>query len=271
MTKPSWGDFATHDESAYPELWDGVVGAWAPCLGPTGLRLHDHSRRSNWGTMTNMDPATDWLLSSGLYALDFDGTNDYALIGTTAALNPESISISAWTRPTAVSGDYAVYAMSNAGATAYRGMYVTAGALRFAWAGSNGNYRLYTTAASTIAANTWQHVAAGHTGTGAPSIWINGISMSTTLTSSGVNTLPATQQSDIGRLGNFFYFQGQIDDVAVFNRVLTANEIRDLYLLGRGGIYQRRRRTLRRVAIGEGAAFKAYWARRQNQIIGGGV
>ncbi|MGV2337667.1 MAG UNVERIFIED_CONTAM: hypothetical protein LVR18_27485 [Planctomycetaceae bacterium] len=36
MTKPSLSDYGTHDESAYPELWDGVVGAWAPCLGPTG-------------------------------------------------------------------------------------------------------------------------------------------------------------------------------------------------------------------------------------------
>ncbi len=39
MSRPSWQDFGTHDESAYPELWDGVVGAWCPSLGQTGLRL----------------------------------------------------------------------------------------------------------------------------------------------------------------------------------------------------------------------------------------
>ena len=98
MTKPSWQDFATHDESAFPELWDGVVGAWAPCLGPTGLRLHDHSRRSNWGTLTNMDNATDWVVNDGQYALDiFD--DQYVDAGT---LQGESLggpfSMSCWVR-----------------------------------------------------------------------------------------------------------------------------------------------------------------------------
>ena len=73
MTRPSWQDFGTHDESAHPQLWDGVVGAWCPSLGPTGLRLHDHSRRNNWGTLTNMDPPTDWVIDGGQYAVDFDG------------------------------------------------------------------------------------------------------------------------------------------------------------------------------------------------------
>ena len=44
MTRPSFQDYGTYDESAYPELWDGVVGYWAPCLGPTGTRLFDVSR-----------------------------------------------------------------------------------------------------------------------------------------------------------------------------------------------------------------------------------
>ena len=66
------------------------------------------------------------------------------------------------------------------------------------------------------------------------------------------------------------FFAGLIDDLAVYNRRLASGEIRQLYLLGRGGMYERRRRTLRRVAV-EQAGFKAYWARRQNQIIGGGV
>ena len=77
----SWQDYGTHDESAYPELWSGCVGAWAPCLGPTGTRLHDLSRYRNWGTLTNMDAATDWVVSGGRYALDFDGSNDYVSAG----------------------------------------------------------------------------------------------------------------------------------------------------------------------------------------------
>ena len=262
-----WGRYASQaSEARYPQLWQGRVFAACPSVqGPAGLNLYDLSSRGRHATLTNMDAPTDWVRSRGQYALDFDGANDYALIGTAAALNPESISVSAWIRPTAVSGDYTVYAMSNAGATVYRGMWVTAGALRFAWGSAAFSSRVYTTAASTIAANTWQHVAAGHTGTGAPVIWINGISMSTTLTSSGVNTLPATQQSDIGRLGSFFYFQGQIDDVTVFSRQLTGGEAR-LLAVRRGIAYEARRD----IVVGS-SGFSTYWARRQNQIIGGGV
>ena len=71
MTRPTWENFATHDESIVPELWDGVIGAWAPCLGPTGSRLHDMSRRGNWGTLTNMTSTSAWGVYQGQYALDF--------------------------------------------------------------------------------------------------------------------------------------------------------------------------------------------------------
>ena len=76
ISLPSLSDYGTHDDSEFPELWQGCVGAWAPCLGPSGLRLHDFSRGVNWGTLTNMDAATDWVVSGGQYALDFDGVND---------------------------------------------------------------------------------------------------------------------------------------------------------------------------------------------------
>ncbi|MFZ9091603.1 MAG: hypothetical protein ACO3FE_16115, partial [Planctomycetaceae bacterium] len=73
MTKPSFEDYGTYDDSAHSDLWDGVVGYWAPCLGPTGTRLHDVSRGNSWGTLTNMDAATEWVIDGGQYALDFDG------------------------------------------------------------------------------------------------------------------------------------------------------------------------------------------------------
>lgn len=64
----------------YPSLWQGCIGAWAPCLGPTGLTLRDWSAYRNHGTLTNMDPATDWALSGGAHALNFGGSNRYVVI-----------------------------------------------------------------------------------------------------------------------------------------------------------------------------------------------
>lgn len=77
---PSWAEYGTHQESEYPELWDGCVGAWAPCLGPTRLKLYDLSGNGRHGTLTNMAQASDWPKSFGQHCLDFDGTNDYVIV-----------------------------------------------------------------------------------------------------------------------------------------------------------------------------------------------
>ena len=80
--------FAPRDgQPLYPELWRGCVFAAAPCLGPSGLTLQDWSRFSRHGTLTNMDPGTDWVTSSGKYALDFDGTNDFIDVGSRSLLS----------------------------------------------------------------------------------------------------------------------------------------------------------------------------------------
>ncbi|MFN9293067.1 MAG: hypothetical protein ACK6EB_33730, partial [Planctomyces sp.] len=56
---------------------------------------------------------------------------------------------------------------------------------------------------------------------------------------------------------------GYIDDHTVYARPMTPDEIRRLYLLGRGGMYERRRRTLRRVAVEQ-----ATGARRRRILTG---
>jgi len=51
-------------------------------MGVTGATLYDVSGRGNHGTLTNMDPATDWVGSPDGWALDFDGSNDHIHCGT---------------------------------------------------------------------------------------------------------------------------------------------------------------------------------------------
>ena len=55
-------------------LAKGLVGAWAFQDGG-GSVLRDVSGRGNTGTLTNMDPATDWVSSPYGGALYFDGDN----------------------------------------------------------------------------------------------------------------------------------------------------------------------------------------------------
>lgn len=72
-------------ESIKPRLWQGCIGLWAPCLGPSGNNLREWTAggaRAN-GTLTNMD-GNDWVQSPLGWALDFDGSNDYVSLPAAA-------------------------------------------------------------------------------------------------------------------------------------------------------------------------------------------
>ena len=249
MSRPSWQDFGTHDESAYPELWEGVVGAWCPSLGPTGLRLHDHSRRNNWGTLSNMDPPTDWVVDGGQYAVDFDGSNDQVVsVGDVVA--PQSRTLAMWVLSRALNQWFCGtnFGTFNSGlflGTEQNALTVT-------------QYGLAIRDTVTFPLNTWQHVVAAHNGN-QYTLFRNGVLVN----SGGMTTTPVAALWYLGSYGNGGYLNGRIDDAALWGRALSPNEVQQLYQLGRGGMYQRRRRTLRRVAIEQ-----ATGARRRRILTG---
>ena len=267
MSRPSWQDFGTHDESAVPELWDGVVGAWAPCLGPTGSRLHDMSRRANWGTMTNMDNATDWVISDGQYALDiFD--DQYVDAGT---LQSESLayafSMSCWVRNMTSSGvDFSPFGKLSVN-DAYQGAGLLCGGststLSAWWAGATR-----ATGATTVTSRAaWSMLSIAWTGSRAE-VYVDG-----RLDGSGATTIAPSASASSVSIGRYVFIsnrsmRGQIDDCTIWRRCLTPNEWRQLYQLGRGGMYQRRRR--RAIYLPQ-TGFQAAWALRRSQIIGGGL
>ena len=93
---PTASRWNTYSRSRYPRLWDGCVGAWCPSLGVSGTRLFDFSGRQNWGTLTNMDAATDWVVDDGGYALDFDGVNDTVITSSQFAPGTRPMSACCW-------------------------------------------------------------------------------------------------------------------------------------------------------------------------------
>lgn len=106
MSRPSLQMIArSGSESRFPQLWRGLVGAWAPCLGPTGATLRDWSGRANHGTLTSMDPGTDWVLSGGNRALDVDATDDLIDCGSGQSLDDlPQLTASAWIYPRSAGG-----------------------------------------------------------------------------------------------------------------------------------------------------------------------
>jgi len=79
-----------------PQDWRGLVGLWLPQLGPTGSTLRDWSGHGYHGTLTNMAPATDWVVTSEGHALDIDGVDGEIIVTTPDALAVSYVSLYVW-------------------------------------------------------------------------------------------------------------------------------------------------------------------------------
>ena len=231
----------------YPSLWDGCVGAWAPSLGATGGRLFDHSFLGTHGTLTNMDLASDWIASDGKLALDFDGTNDHINCnGTFGGLTIEgSKTVSLWAKPTTLVNrqnifHFAVNDSAGANSSWQIERVNTTQVSLTQWGGSQLVFE-------NMSNNVWSHLLFQQTGT-TIRIFVNGIN-----TNSG--TVGQTGNITTCRIGSMNaaypdpYYSGSIDDVRIYNRALSAKEIRTL-ALRRGIAFESKRR----LAVRSGAA-----------------
>lgn len=255
LIKPSFstGYAKNASESANPNLWKGLVGAWMPSFGVTGNVLKDVSGNGNDGTLTNMDPATDWVATSKGLALDFDGVDDYVTIKGSNSLNvlTGAFSWSAWVFPTFLSNYEMIFSQQEFYAylsflnstiafdsqpTLFRGGFVTQ--------------------------NEWHHVV-GTRGNGMMQIFLNGVEVASRAdTQEEINS----NRFAIGRYetGSAHYFHGKIAQVLFHNRALSPSEIKQLYL-NPSAPFLRKQQT---VGISTAQAFNPYWANQATQLAG---
>ncbi len=218
----------------------GLVGWWLnqPSFQGGGV-FRDLTGRHD-GTLTDMSPATDWVRGGhpgGWGALDFDGTLDNISVPHHADLNPSKITLMFWatTRSFAGYGNYIEKNFNNG----YRIRIEPAGNLRLLnQGGTNG---LTTSGAMTL--NKWQFVAFTGDASG-----FNAYIDSVFDSSGGSAFLQVANANPLhigaGILGGNApeYLDGQLDDVRIYNRALSSNEIAEYYQLSRqgyGGILNR--------------------------------
>ena len=264
--RPDWGYYGTYDESAYPDLWNGVVNYWAPCLGPTGLRLHDVSRSNSWGTLTDMDAATDWTVSSGQYALDFDGSNDYVTMGNQAAYfqSTDAFMFAFWVKVNSFVANGGVLARANAGERGYHVRTLSTSRLRWIVYSTGDNF--YGVDTSVLTAGVWYSVVASFF-SGTSRLFLNGVEQTTTVIGLPVGSLTQDFPFEIGRL-NAVYGDVSISDLVAMRGAASVNFALQFHQLGRGGMLQRRSRR-RAYSFMPGINIPILTAR--NSIIGGGT
>jgi len=173
--------------------------------------------------------------------ITFDGTTDAVLLGSPASLQIEIITISTWFK---LNGDYIStqaivgnYEDNNPGGdnSKYSLVYGrTDNKFDFYCGTESPGYCAVST--GSISDDDWHHITA--TRTGSTNNWevkfyIDGVLDSTT-SSITVDPNVGTYPTSIGKFGDFSgsTFNGQLDDVKIYNRSLTAQEVSELYLKG---------------------------------------
>jgi hypothetical protein len=247
----------------------GLVVALCPSLGATGFRLQDRSGRNNHGTLTNM-ASTAWTTSGGKGALSFDGANDNVTTNVPGVITVgRAVSVWFLSSATYSNGNYGFLVRwgtaANFPADSGKDFSVAFGTdANFGNSGIGISQYGDSVGVTGFNDGNWHHGVFMSFGT-LYSIFVDGLLRNTKT----MVTNATAGVVSIGTAYGGFFFNGQLDDMRIYNRALTAPEVRQLYIGGRGfGLLPERPRHRSKAAA---AAFKAYWARRQSQLIGGGV
>ena len=201
-----------------------------------GETTHDLSYYNNdgqLGSATAGDPAEPVWTTAGKYggAYEFDGEDDYIQVADDASLNiTDGITISAWIKTNDASATQEIIAKDEhfiTHATNVYGVVVTSSKIRFGVGNGTTEDEIQTD--ETISANTWYHVA----GTWNPTeicIYLNGKKKCQSSTIDKIQT--RATDLFIGKNNDATYprpFNGTIDEVRIYDRALSEEEIRYLY------------------------------------------
>ena len=185
---------------------------------PSGTTAGDASGSGHTGTIAGATRTTAGRFGR---ALTFDGVNDLVDVAHTSAFNSPAVTLEAWVRPTVVSW-WRTALMKQRGSDMHYALYAVTGSGRPSWnVRPTGEFGTIGTA--TMQVNTWTHLATTYDGS-VMRLYVNGTQVSSR---SVGESMPASDGPlTIG--GNHVWdewFQGQIDEVRVYNRALSASEI----------------------------------------------
>ena len=214
---------------------NGLVGYWS-FDEDTGSIAHDDSGNGYDGTIND----ASWTTGISGNALNFDGINDYVGLGYNTFNSLTSGTVSAWIKLDVLSGSTAqpIFAGSK---TDVNDDYFTlqetdnGKLVGFVKSGDIVRWKLVTDN-SILTTDSWCHIVLVHDSI-TPKIYVNGDESPTSF----VDTQDITQWFDdlqgiiLWRIGyrhtaqHHYYLNGIIDEVRLYNRALSENEILDLF------------------------------------------
>ncbi|MFL6374830.1 MAG: LamG-like jellyroll fold domain-containing protein [Pyrinomonadaceae bacterium] len=219
-------------------IWDGVLSsgqvaaldraASVPVPAPAGLTSWYPADGNSLDVRSRNDgtPQNGVAYAAGEVgqAFSFDGIDDSVDLGTWFTMNDFTISM--WVKPGETQVQYADIIDNN-----------HTGAQNWVLQQDSTNTNVYAFSGTpdfTLTPNVWQHVVVTHDASNAVSVYVNGA-----VVAAGTFAIPynGTQFLRLGRWGGGGRnWNGQMDEVAIFSRALTAADITALYGSGQAGM-----------------------------------
>ena len=217
-----------------------IVGMWLFDEDEDDIAI-DSSGNENHGTLTN---GPEWIGGKFGKGLQFDGVSAYVDCGNVESLNiTNAITIESWVYYTGTGEKWIGIVDQSQGASGNGGFGLHIGSGFHAFPNKKVVVHLGDGAAPSpnfittndIPTNQWVHVAAvwdGSTVTGSVKIYLDGVEQAGAETNYGTTLMAATKPTTIGAARTFLkpppscnYFEGIIDEVAIFNVPLSAQDI----------------------------------------------
>lgn len=213
----------------------------------------------NHGTLTSMDPATDWVgprgRPGGWGALDFDGSDDHVLCADDP-FDLTDMTILAWAQTATVTGIHRIVGKGGCGGAQWQYIFgINGAAVEGATLQAAGSAHLIVSG-GTVSIGV-PYFSGMTVGGDVLTLYLNGVSVATDVTPSGTRHTSGTCALRIGGRGDGAQdWSGLIGDVRIYNRALSDAEVSEYYDLSLRycpGLLNRVRRPYYSVAEAGGA------------------
>ena len=231
-------------------LWSGLAGYWTfdgkdtIWTSSIAATTKDKSTKGNTGTLNGMVQAISPVSGKTGQALKFNGTGSYIDLGSAAIINDAgAVSVSEWIKPASItSSDYmSIFKFKGVSEFTFNigrigNANIVGHAMFICFRGQNYMYTDSSNLYINNMLNKWHHIVLVYDGVskGVASsykLYFDGVSIAlTAATACG----GATNVNQIGTdNGSGGFYNGAIDDLRVYNRILSASEVLQLYNIGR--------------------------------------
>jgi hypothetical protein len=227
-------------ESNLGEIGSGNLVAHWQFEGSSGNTVSDQSSSSNdlyLQSMTYESNAVDGTIDKGI---SFAGSPDYGLANDHASLRPSQISFAAWVKPTStpidnqalISTDYRCDGTWTTPWSAFSLILLASGNVRAAVC-IGGTLRSTQSSGTEAQGAVWTHCVGSYDGTKL-SVYVNGV-LKNSSNPGGAIDYGSSKEVFAGVNSSYnvgSWLSGSLDDVRIYNRALSAEEIKAIYDAG---------------------------------------